>query len=129
MALPFPERPLPHEHPGAACFPKPLRDLIGWTAENLQQKVGEPDSRFSGDRWFVNGEGLGQSYVRQPDGRIVALHWFGPRAPQGIALGHDYMVWRYNNIGAGSTCLIYLVETNGRVVVVDVDTYPCNAVF
>lgn len=127
--MPFPERPLPPEHPDAAEFPQPLRELIGWTAERLHREVGEPDSRFTGNRWFVKEEGLGQTYVRQRDGRITVQESFGPRAPQGIALGQDYTVWRYNNIGAGRTCLVYLVESNGLQLVVDVDAYPCNAVF
>lgn len=129
MPLPSPERPQPPEHPVAAGFPKPLRDVIGWTAECLQQAVGEPDSRFAGDRWFVEGEGLGQPYVRLPDGSIVEQHWLGPRAPKGIPLGQDYSVWRYNNVGAGRSWLIYIVQTDGQPVIVDVDTFPYNAIF
>ncbi|MDZ4404271.1 hypothetical protein [Prosthecobacter sp.] len=129
MPIPPPERPLPPEHPGAARFPKNLRDLIGWSATRVTQEVGAPDSQHAGDKWFIKDDGLGQRYMRQHDGRIIPQHWFGPRAPQGIALGQAYAVWRYNNYGRGSVGLLYLIDSPEGQVVVDVDAYPINAVF
>lgn len=127
MPLPFPERPQPSEHPGAARFPKNKLDLIGWSATRLEQELGRPDLCATGDKWAAEEDSMYRGYVRQHDGRIIPQHWFGPRAPR-IAVGQDYMIWRYNNAGGGSTCLLYLVESHGEQVVVDVDTYPGNAI-
>ncbi len=128
MPVPFSERPVPLEHPGAVRFPKDKRELIGWTATRLERELGTPDTCGAGDTWAAEEGSTHRGYRRQQDGRIMPHYWFGPRAPR-IAVGQDYTIWRYNNAGGGSTCLLYLVVSEGEQVVADVVAYPANAVF
>ncbi|MBL9133376.1 MAG: hypothetical protein JNG86_19350 [Verrucomicrobiaceae bacterium] len=131
MPLPFPERPPIPEHPGASRFPKNLRDLIGWTADQVEQEIGPPDSAHPGNYWFAKTEedNLGKTYTRDSKGKIHPQHCFGPGVPQGIELGQDYTVWRFANIGHRTVCLVYLVKRPGGMTVFDVNAYPADAIF
>lgn len=139
---------LPPPHP-ASRYPLreydiALRDVIGWTRDDVLARLGKPNEKQQGNLWASDSPGL--AFQRDSfSGELRKLAVFGP-VPRAILVGAPYETWTYHNV-RGATWILYFAHPPfddarnalekivykfralSPRVVVETTSYPTGAVF